>query len=509
MTQPDSVQAENELHAETLAAIDLGSNSFHMIVARLDENGTLSVIDRLREPVRLRSGLSKNGKLNKAARQRALDCLDRFSQRIKPLPDKAVRIVGTNTLRKATNAGKFVTAAEAVLGHPIEIIAGREEARLIYLGVANGLETEPGKRLVVDIGGGSTELIIGEGIQSQRRESIERGCVSSSVDFFEDGKITNSRMKRAVMHVGLAIHPVAKRFSKGHWENAIGCSGTIKSIRNIAQAEGWCDSVLTRDALYRLREEMIKAGHIDKFKFSGMSDDRRPVLAGGVAVLLAVFDHLDIDRMQVSEQSLREGLLYDLVGRICKHDVRSYTVESTIERWSVDREQADRVEAKARTLFGKCAAGWGLADEHESILAWAARLHEVGLQVSHSKYHRHGAYILMHADMPGFSQSDQAMLSALVLNHRRKFQMDAFDELAPRCQVAATHLCMILRIAVLLHRGRTSEQVPDIDIRIAPSTIEMTFPGGWLDEHPLTLADLEVEQKHLRSIGTRLWFNNA
>lgn len=505
--QPDSEQSSTPAQrSEIVAAVDLGSNSFHMIVGKLDENGTLAVIDRLREPVRLRSGLTKKGKLNRAARQRALDCLERFSQRIKPLPDEAVRIVGTNTLRKATNAETFVAEAERVLGHPIDIIAGREEARLIYLGVANGLETEPGKRLVVDIGGGSTELIIGEGAKSLRRESIERGCVSSSVDFFKDGKISNARMKRAVMHVGLAIHPVARRFAVGQWENAIGCSGTIKSIRNIAQAEGWCDSILTRDALYRLREAMIEAGHLKKLKLKEISDDRRPVLAGGVAVLLAVFEHLDIERMYISEQSLREGLLYELVGRIRKEDVRSLTVESAIDRWSVDREQADRVEAKARSLFAKVAASWGLAEEHEQLLAWAARLHEVGLQVSHSKYHRHGAYILMHADLPGFSCSDQAMLSALVRNHRRKFQIEAFDVLSPRCREVAIHLCMLLRIAVLLHRGRTSEQVPDIGMEVGRGRIDLAFPKGWLARHPLTRADLMVEKKHLRGIGVELAF---
>ena len=256
---------DKESEARTVAAVDLGSNSFHMIVARLEETGTLSIIDRLREPVRLGGGLKRNGKLGRKARDRALDCLEQFGQRIRDLPQGDVRIVGTNTLRVASNAGEFVQEAQHLLGHPIEIVSGREEARLIYLGVAHGRATREGKRLVVDIGGGSTELIIGEGKDSMLRESMYTGCVSASRQFFGDGKITEKRMTGAIINAELKFYPVAKDFraGKGKWEEAVGCSGTIKSIRNIAQAEGWCDAGITLESLYRMRSKMVKQGHVD------------------------------------------------------------------------------------------------------------------------------------------------------------------------------------------------------------------------------------------------------
>jgi len=280
-----------ESESRTVAAVDLGSNSFHMIVARLEETGTLSIIDRLREPVRLGGGLKRNGKLSRKARNRALDCLEQFGQRIRNLPQGDVRIVGTNTLRIATNAEEFSQEAQQLLGHPIEIVSGREEARLIYLGVAHGRATRDGKRLVVDIGGGSTELIIGEGMDSMLRESMYTGCVSTSRQYFDDGGISEKRMTSAIINAELKLYPVAKdyRAGNGKWKEAVGCSGTIKSIRNIAQAEGWCDSGITLKSLYRMRSKLIKQGHVDKLKLESLKENRAPVLPGGLAVLIAVF----------------------------------------------------------------------------------------------------------------------------------------------------------------------------------------------------------------------------
>ena len=492
--------------SRTVAAVDLGSNSFHMIVARLEETGTLSVIDRLREPVRLGGGLKRNGKLGRKACDRALVCLEQFGQRIRNLPQGDVRIVGTNTMRVATNAEEFLQEAQQLLGHPIEIVSGREEARLIYLGVAHGRATRDGKRLVVDIGGGSTELIIGEGRDSILRESMYTGCVSASRQYFDDGGITEKRMTSAIINAELKFYPVAKDFRAGKdkWEEAVGCSGTIKSIRNIAQAEGWCDTGITLESLYKMRSKLIRQGHVDKLKLGGLKENRAPVLPGGLAVLIAVFETLGIEQMHVSEQALREGLLYDLVGRIQHKDTREATVQSVLKRWSLDAMHAENVMRTTMSLFEQVEIGCKLTGENKLILKWAAQLHEIGLQISHGAYHKRGAYILTHADLPGFSRTEQSLLATLVLNHRQKFRISSFENLVARAQQPGIRQCVLLRLAVLLHRGRTDEQVPDVFIRVEKSDITLKFPENWLEQHSLTSADLKKERQFLKDAGFSL-----
>jgi exopolyphosphatase/guanosine-5'-triphosphate,3'-diphosphate pyrophosphatase len=489
-----------------VAAVDLGSNSFHMIVARFEEAGTLSIIDKLREPVRLGGGLKSNGKLAQDACDRALACLDRFGQRIRNLPRGDVRIVGTNTLRVATNAGKFIREAQRLLGHPIEVISGREEARLIYLGVAHGRAMREGRRLVVDIGGGSTELIIGEGSDSILRESLYTGCVSASKEFFDSGVITEKRMNAAILNASLAIHPVARDFraGKGKWDEAVGCSGTIKAIRNIAQAEGWCDAGITLKSLHQMRSRIIKQGHVDKLRLENLKEDRSAVLPGGLAVLIAVFETLGIKQMRVSGQALREGLLYDLVGRIQHKDTRDATVESVVRRWNLDAGHADNVMCTALSLFGQVEKDWKLIEENRLLLKWAAQLHEIGLQISHGAYHKRGAYILTHADLPGFSRTEQALLATLTLNHRQKIRLDSFAGLVSRAQKPGLRLCVLLRLAVLLHRGRTDEQVPDVSMKVDGTKIALTFPEHWLEQHSLTDADLQKEARFLEDAGLSL-----
>ena len=498
---------DNKDNSRVVAAVDLGSNSFHMIVARLDESGTLSIIDKLRETVRLGGGLKNNGKLSKESIERALACLEQFGQRIRALPRGDVRIAGTNTLRVARNTDKFLMVAEETLGHPIEVISGREEARLIYLGVAHGRAARTGKRLVVDIGGGSTELIIGEGKESERRESLYTGCVSASRKYFDDGVISQKRMTRAIIDAELVFYPVARYMRAGNWEEAVGCSGTIKAIRNIVHAEGWCESGITLDALYRLQNKMLKQGSVEKLKLESLKPDRAPVLPGGVAILTAVFETLNIAEMRVSEQALREGLLYDLVGRLQHKDVREATVQSAMQRWNLDAKHANKVTATVNKLFNQVRDDWKLTDEHRDMLVWAAQLHEIGLQISHGAYHKRGAYILIHADLPGFSRQEQAMLATLVLSHRQRFRMNAFDELMRSARLPGVRLCVLLRLAVLFHRGRTGEQVPDVLIMADNRNVELHFPYGWLHQHPLTQADLGKECEYLKDAKIVLHFD--
>ncbi len=508
-TSPDNADLkENDpQQPEIVAAIDLGSNSFHMIVARLDESGTLSIIDRIRESVRLGGGLTPQGTLDDEVQHRALECLERFAQRVHHLPHSAVSVAGTNTLRVAKNARQFVARAEYTLGHPIDIIAGREEARLIYLGVAHGLAAKEGKRLVVDIGGGSTEMIIGSGMESTRRESLYTGCVSATRRYFYDGVITKQRMDAAITNVELLVYSHVSMFHSREWDEAIGCSGTIKAIRNIVHAAGWCEVGICRESLYKLRDAYIDAGHVNEIRLDGISESRRPVLVGGVAVLLAVFEVLGIEQMDVSSQSLREGLLYELVGRIQHDDVRDAAVATAIQSWAIDRDQSQRVADTARLLCDVVEKKWKLnKDDFSALLKWAASLHEIGLQVSHSQYHRHGAYILKNADLAGFSRQEQALLAALVLCHRSKFRIDAFNELQKPYRKLGKRMCVLLRLAVLLHRGRSKLPIPDVRIKVSGKKVRLRFPENWLDDHGLTLADLHKERAHLETAGYKLKF---
>jgi len=418
-----------------------------------------------------------------------------------------VRIAGTNTLRVAINAQAFVSEAEAILNHPIEIIEGREEARLIYLGVAHGLATQDGKRLVVDIGGGSTEMIIGQDMHSLRRESVYTGCVSANKRFFDNGEITENNMTAAETDAALTLLPQSSGFLQKYWSEAIGCAGTIKAIADIVHEQGWCLNGISYQSLQQLRKALIDAGHIDKVKLRGLSDNRRPVITGGLSILLAVFSTLKIEQMRVSDQGMREGLLYDLVGRITHQDVRDATVESAMAKWGVDIEQAKRVASTAEQLCDQICEHWSSdLGQMKPLLKWAAMLHEIGLQVSHNNYHKHGSYLLTNADMQGFSRQEQALLAALVLSHRSKLRSSVFKELMTPYLKTSTHLCVLLRISVLLHRGRSKQAIPDIDITVKAKEIKLQFPQGWLDSHSMTLADLIKEINYLDSAGYQLSF---
>jgi len=489
---------------EVVAAIDLGSNSFHMIVARVSD-GDLQVIDRIKEMVRLGAGLQEDKTLDAETRARALDCLQRFGQRLRSMSHDSVRAVGTNTLRVARDAEAFLVAAEQALGHPIEVVAGREEARLVYLGVSHGLTASEERRLVIDIGGGSTELIIGEGFTPVVRESLHMGCVSMSRAWFGEGSIRHKHMDKAVIAARLEVSPVEAYFKIMGWQAAVGSSGTIRAIRDVVQAAGWSEHGITLPALRELRTALLAAGHIDKLQLEGLTEERKPVFPGGVAVLLGVFEELGIEQMGVSDEALREGLLYDLMGRIQHEDARERTVNALSNRWSADMEHAGRVRTTAITLLDKLAGAWNLShDEHVNMLSWAASLHEVGLTVAHSQYQKHGAYLLEKSDLSGFSRQEQRILAALVRGHRRKFPLAYFKALPNASCGPAIRLCIILRMAALLHRSRDDTVLPEIKVSGDTDRLNLVFPDGWLKEHPLTRAELKREKLYLKPTGIKL-----
>lgn len=494
---------------DTIAAIDLGSNSFHLIVARL-VNGHLQIVDRLREMVQLGAGLDKDHWLSEEAQNRALDCLARFGQRLRPMPGSRVRVVGTNTLRRARNRKEFLAQAETLLGHPVEIISGVEEARLIYLGVAHSTAVTEGRRLVLDIGGGSTELIIGERFEPLYLESLSVGCVSLTLDHFTSGKreteMKEADLRAAELAVNLELEPIALAYRELGWDHAIGASGTIRALRDVVHAEGWCQEGISLDSLRRLRGALLETG-----KSSAMAERwrlepaRARVLTGGFAVLHSLCEALDIEHLQVSDGALREGVIYDLIGRIRHEDVRHRTVAMLSQRYGADNAQAERVSVTARQLLGQIAPHWGLENEAcGDALEWAARLHEIGLAIAHNNYHRHGAYILEHADLPGFSRSDQAVLAALVRGHRRKFPRDVFASLPKGATTFARRLCVLLRLAVLLHRSRSRQPLPALQLIASGQNLKLSFPEEWLAGHPLTRADLEREAQYLKKAGFQL-----
>ncbi|CAB4243482.1 Exopolyphosphatase [Methylacidimicrobium sp. AP8] len=487
------------------AAVDLGSNSFHLLVVQ-EENGQIRPIDRIKESVRLAAGLGADGTLSRDAMERAVRCLERFGQRLKPIPRSRVRVAGTNTLRKARNASEFIQRAENALGHSVDVISGHEEARLIYLGVAHGIQDDGGLRLVVDIGGGSTELILGRGLTPERMESLFMGCVSMSTAFFADGTITPSRLRRAELEALRELEPIAAVYRSAGWKKAIGSSGTILAVLEVAQAEGWSTNVITASALKKIVKALLDAQRIDKLPFRGLDEDRRLVFPGGVAILSALFSSLGIESLDISQGALREGLIYDLLGRNSEADSREKTVRNLVEQFRIDVRQADRVEKQALQLFGQVAGSCRLTEEDRHFLSWAARLHEIGMLISYTQHHKHGAYILDHIDMPGFSLRDQQRLAFLVRSHRRKYPKGELLRLREEDRMPTFSLSILLRIACLLERGRQDSLVPRIAIAAEEGGWKLRFPTNWLHEHPLTKADLEAEAAYLEATEFRLRF---
>lgn len=492
------------LAAGPVAAVDLGSNSFHMLVAQVS-SGRLQVVDRIKEMVRLAAGLDDRNCLDEAAMTRALETLERFGQRLRDVPKGNMRAVGTNTLRKARNRKEFLTRARQALGHPIDIIGGREEARLIYLGVSHSLEDSAERRLVVDIGGGSTELILGQQFKPAHMESLHMGCVEMSRRFFDEGIIDDASMEKAELFALQELEPISSQFRRVGWESAIGASGTVLAAQEVVRHQGWTQNGITSGALRKLRKAMIAAGRIDKLAFEGLQSDRAPVFAGGVAILGAIFQSLGVERMQTSSGALREGLLYDLLGRIEQEDVRAATVADLMRRYQVDEPQATRVAATARALLEQAPGAWGIErEEHGQLITWAARLHEIGLAISHSQYHKHGAYLVRNMDLPGFFQSEQEVLAVLIRGHRRKLPLGELQNLADTVRQPALYLCVLLRLAVALHRNRTDAPLAPLALEGDTGVVKLRFAPEWLEQNPLTQADLAQEAWYLSAAEIRL-----
>lgn len=501
-----SVEGARQLadQPETLAAVDLGSNSFRMVIARV-VGEELRPLDRLREGVRLAECLDDRRRLTKEGRRRALECLSKFGQRLRDFPSGSVRAVGTNTLRKARNGESFLQQAEKALGHRIEIVSGQEEARLIFLGASHSVPHAEQKRLVVDIGGGSTECVVGRNFEPEYAESLYMGCVSLTMAHFPKGRLSRDNMRRAEVAARLEMRPVKAKFRRLGWQRATGASGTVHAVADILRLNGWSDQGITPEGLKRLRKKILAAEHVDRLQLDGLRSERAKVLPGGVAILRAVFDSLDIESMTVSSGAMREGLLYDLLGRFRHQDARHRTIQRFIEQYHVDTAQSARVKTCAVNLLHQVAGRWHLDPEWGAdCLSWSADLCEIGISMAHGGFHKHSSYIIDHSDMPGFSVQDQRTLARVVRGARRKFPHAIFAELPKSRATTASRLCVLLRLAVVLNRSRSRRQLPDIQLSAKGRRLKLHLPPEWLLEHPLTRADLEQEAIYLKAAGYNL-----
>ncbi len=502
---PDSQRAPLQ-DGDLLAAVDLGSNSFHLVVARYSL-GQLKPIDRLHDSVRLAAGLNPDGSLDPVRRESALACLARFGQRLRSIPPERQRAVATNTFRQMRSPRAFLMAAEEALGHPIEIVSGREEARLIYQGVIQGIPETGRRRLVIDIGGGSTEFIIGVGAQALETESLQMGCVASTRRFFDDGKLSSRRWRQAVTEAAAELQQFAADYRIRGWGEVIGSSGTIRTIGKIARAGGWYERGISADSLEHIRSALLRAESLEAIDLPGLSNSRRPVIAGGLVVLEAAFQVLAIERMQICETAMREGLLHDLLGRVQHRDPRQASIDALAHRFSVDRAQAERVEQSALALFEQVADTWHIGEDERDWLSWAARVHEVGLAIAHSQHHLHGAYLIEHFDLPGFTRGEQQVLGLLVRCHRRQIAVDDLQALPERLFYPAVRLTLLLRLAALLHRPRSREPLPPLKLRVDDRQLRLSLPKRWLESHPLTALDLTQERKYQKALGFKLEFD--
>jgi exopolyphosphatase/guanosine-5'-triphosphate,3'-diphosphate pyrophosphatase len=485
---------------DTLAAVDLGSNSFHLEIGRVVER-QIYPLDAVREVVRLGGGLTADKRIDRATQVRALESLAKLAERLRGFPRQAVRAVGTNALRVAKNAPQFLREARQVLGFPIEVISGREEARLIYLGVAHALPVSAQRRLVIDVGGGSSEFIIGTGFEPQLTESLYMGCVSFSLKYFPGGSIDKSSMRAAELAARQELAGIVRAYRAAGWDEAVGSSGTARSIENILRENGYAEEGITREGLEKLRSLLLKNEKADPDRIAGLRPNRAPVLPGGLAILCAAFDELELEAIKVSEAALRHGVLYDLLGRVEHRDMREATVVLFMRRYHVDAAQAERVRNLSLTIYDALTPGAEREDDADRLmLEWAARLAEIGLSIAHAQYHKHSAYVLSNADMPGFSRMEQARLARIVLAHRgklRKMQDAGLDGVDWK-------LVFALRTASLILRSRSDAKLPFLRVAADPGGFAIDLPQSWLDESPLSAAALEDEADHWKTVGMKL-----
>lgn len=477
------------------AAIDLGSNSFHLAIAEYDGH-SFRVIGRHKEKVQLANGLDDNDVLSQEAIERGLNCLKLFQERIKNIPAKYTKVVATYTLREAKNAKAFVEPAEMILNNPIEILPGKEEARLIYDGVSHyhpDIETA----LVVDIGGGSTEIILGDKFEPINLDSLSVGCVTYQ-RYFPNGNINENNFKQAILTAAAEISRIEKRYLSTSWKHCLGSSGSIEAVYKVLVELGFDEGFIRPEHLQLIKEKLIEMCHIDQISFSSLSLSRQNTFAVGLAILIALFQELKIDKMYVANGSLREGILIELAEELKGNDNRHHTALSLMSRFNVDQEYAIQVKNAAQHIFDQVADIWEINNPiYKNYLDWACLLHEIGLSISFSKLRLHSAYIVQYGDMPGFSQQTKESLAAIIANQRKKLYPEQFDnKYDPACALLA--ITQVLRIAILLNIKRDHVDISDLKFEAnSRNQLMIRIPQQWAYKHQLLLAELGKEQAYL------------
>ncbi len=491
-----------------VAALDIGSNSFHLVVARIVA-GSVQILHRVKQKVRLGDGLGSDNILSKEAMQRGLDTLEVIAESLQGFEPECVRVVATHTLRKASNAKEFLKAAKKVFPFPIEIISGAEEARLIYQGVAHTNHQE-GQRLVVDIGGGSTEFIIGEGFETKVLRSLQMGCVSYTNRFFKQGEIKVRSFNKAITSAQQELEMIDKNYKQIGWNTCIGTSGTIKIIIELAaqlDSTNRENHVCLTDLL-TLKDLCCAAGNSKDLQIEGLSDDRRPVFVGGLAILIAVFKSLNIQEMEFSQDALREGVLYEMEDHLTHPDIRQRSAESLATRYDVDVEQAKRVLATTMELYKQCKKAWKIDNkELKNMLAWSALLHEVGLQINTRGIPRHSGYILQNIELPGFGQEQQNLLATLARFYRKKIKVAEIPEFTLLAQEQVYRLIALLRLGVLLNIKRQDDILPEMSLKADGDRLHIQFPDTWLEQKPVFSADIQRESDYIQELGLTLSYN--
>ncbi len=483
-----------------LAAVDLGSNSFRLLIGRVERHelgDQIMPIDSLKESVRLAAGLGKDGLLDDDSQQRAFGALQRFGERLRAFSPDAVRAVATNTLRVARNAKEVLGKAEKALGFPIQVIAGQEEARLIYIGAAHALPVDGLNRLIVDIGGGSTECIVGRDYDASLLESANVGCVSLSQQFFPEGQVNAENFAHALYTARAILAPIALQYRQHGWSFAFGTSGTAKALTQAVQSSFSTD-VLTREHLSRFTEMLVKSGHVDRVRIEGLKPERRPVLAGGLATLCAVFDELGVESMRYCNGALRQGVLYDLLGRSAGADMREITVSKLMVRYGVDQKHGAVLAETACALFAQLARVSSEEIERRSqLLTWSARLAEIGMTISHEDFHKHSAYILQNSDMPGFARDEQAQMACLALG-----QTGGLRKLRSLVGEPIEWLMILcLRLASVLNRRRDHEETQLPQLLIKRNKLRIAVSRSWADAHALSDESLGTEAEAWGELG--------
>jgi len=488
--------------AELIAAVDLGSNSFHLVIARIVD-GALQLLHREKQKVQLADGLDEQQMLSDEAMTRGLNVLKQFADTLKGVPPQAVRVIATYTLRRAKNANQFLHKAKTVFPFPIEVISGQEEARFIYQGVAH-FEHYAEQRLVMDIGGGSTEFAIGIDFKPLKLASRNMGCVSYAKQFFARGKISDKRFERAVLHAEQELENIVNAYRSAGWQQAVGTSGTIKTIKDIVSGLGWHPHCIELEHLLKIKQLILKVDSCELLDLPGLTEDRKLLLAPGLAILIAAFQMLGIEQMVYVDAALREGVLYEMSDRLQHKDIKSHTIQSLVKRYAVDIAQAKRVQKTALELFVQVQQPWQMDASWAQLLSFAASVVEIGLQINSSSVQRHSAYILYNANLPGFNQEQQQLLACLVRFHRRKIKPEDFPDFYLYSAQDLCYALVIFRLAILLNQKRRDDMLPQLCVSVSERTLQLQLPEPWMTQQTLLVADLVSEQQFLKRLDFTL-----